>query len=113
MDPFPPKSHWFVKYWHSPKLSKKAWPTTGFAGRCLTAVKRSAWEVWSPERGGIRDILSASQLSRAMIRWRPDTFVVALAATVTLATLLPCRGTGATIFGTLGMVAIGSLFFLQ
>jgi sodium/bile acid cotransporter 7 len=113
MDPFPPKSDWFVKYWHSPKLSKKAWPTTGFAGRCLTAVKRSAWEVWSPERGGIRDILSASQLSRAMIRWRPDTFVVALAATVTLATLLPCRGTGATIFGTLGMVAIGSLFFLQ
>ncbi len=58
-------------------------------------------------------MMQASQLSRAISRWRPDTFVLALAATVTLATLLPCRGIGATIFGTLGMFAIASLFFLQ
>ena len=54
----------------------------------------------------------ASQLRRAS-RWRPDPFVLALAATLTLATLLPCHGIGATIFGTLAMFAIGSLFFLQ
>ncbi|WP_428491946.1 bile acid:sodium symporter family protein [Rhodopila sp.] len=58
-------------------------------------------------------MLKASQLSRTISQWRPDSFVLALAATLTLATLLPCRGISATIFGTLAMFAIGSLFFLQ
>ena len=52
-------------------------------------------------------------VSRVINRWRPDNFVLALAATVACATLLPCRGIGATIFGTLGTFAIASLFFLQ
>jgi sodium/bile acid cotransporter 7 len=44
---------------------------------------------------------------------RPDVFVMALVGTVTIATLLPCDGTSARIFGWLGIFAIGSLFFLQ
>ena len=54
-----------------------------------------------------------SQFSRTISQWRPDTFVLALAATLTLATMLPCRGIGATVFGALATFAIGSLFFLQ
>ena len=46
-------------------------------------------------------------------RLRPDTFVTALAATIALASLLPCRGSAAHAFHILGIVAIGSLFFLQ
>ena len=55
----------------------------------------------------------ADRLSRVVSRLRLDMFVLALAATVMLATFLPCQGTSASIFGTLGLFAIGSLFFLQ
>ena len=58
-------------------------------------------------------MLKASQLSRTISQWRPDSFVLALAATLILATVLPCRGIGATVFGTLATFAIGALFFLQ
>jgi sodium/bile acid cotransporter 7 len=44
---------------------------------------------------------------------RPDTFVMALAGTVTLATVLPCHGAGASVCRGLGVFAIVSLFFLQ
>jgi sodium/bile acid cotransporter 7 len=48
-----------------------------------------------------------------MGRLRPDAFVTALTATITLATLLPCQGVTAHVFHVGGIVAIGSLFFLQ
>jgi sodium/bile acid cotransporter 7 len=42
-----------------------------------------------------------------------DPFLVFLVGTVTLATLLPCRGEGATIFGWITDGAIALLFFLH
>jgi sodium/bile acid cotransporter 7 len=44
---------------------------------------------------------------------RPDWFVLSLIGTVAAASLLPCHGASARMFSTLGMFAIGSLFFLQ
>jgi sodium/bile acid cotransporter 7 len=44
---------------------------------------------------------------------RPDGFVLSLIGVVIVATLLPCDGRGARIFGALGTIAIASLFFLQ
>jgi solute carrier family 10 (sodium/bile acid cotransporter), member 7 len=113
MDPFLPESDWYERYWYSLRPPKKARWIRGFAVLCLAAVNRSASEVCPWQREGHRDLLQLSQRRRAISRWRPDTFVIALAATVTLATLLPCRGIGATIFSILSMFAIGSLFFLQ
>jgi sodium/bile acid cotransporter 7 len=52
-------------------------------------------------------------LPASIRRLRPDAFVMALAATVALATLLPCEGAGARICHIAGFVAIASLFFLQ
>ncbi len=46
-------------------------------------------------------------------RARIDGFVLALLMVVLAATLLPCRGTGATVFHAAGMLAIAALFFLQ
>jgi sodium/bile acid cotransporter 7 len=103
MDPFLPRSDWYERYWYSPRSPKKAIRVLEFASRCVTAVRE-----W-----GKRGMLPLGRLSRTISMWRPDIFVLALAATVALATLLPCRGIGATVFGTLGMFAIGSLFFLQ
>jgi len=48
----------------------------------------------------------ADRLSRVVSWLRLDMFVLALAATVMLATFLPCQGTSASIFGTLGFFAI-------
>ena len=42
-----------------------------------------------------------------------DPFLIFLVGTVTLATLLPCRGEGATIFGWITDAAIALLFFLH
>jgi len=42
-----------------------------------------------------------------------DPFLIFLVGTVTLATLLPCRGEGATIFGWITDGAIALLFFLH
>jgi solute carrier family 10 (sodium/bile acid cotransporter), member 7 len=52
-------------------------------------------------------------LPASIRRLRPDMFVMALAGTVVVATLLPCQGTSARIFHALGLFAIASLFFLQ
>jgi solute carrier family 10 (sodium/bile acid cotransporter), member 7 len=46
-------------------------------------------------------------------RFRPDEFTIAMLATVALAFLLPCHGTGAGLFEALTGVAIALLFFLQ
>ena len=46
-------------------------------------------------------------------RFRPDEFTLAMAATVTIAFLLPCHGAGAQVFEGLTSVAIALLFFLQ
>ncbi len=43
----------------------------------------------------------------------PDPFIVGLVLTVTLASLLPCRGRAADAFGLLTNLAIGLLFFLH
>jgi solute carrier family 10 (sodium/bile acid cotransporter), member 7 len=51
--------------------------------------------------------------TRLLGRFQPDGFVLALVGTVAVATLLPCQGTSATIFHTLGSLAVASLFFLQ
>ncbi len=42
-----------------------------------------------------------------------DGFLLALVATVALASVLPCRGDGAELFGVATNVAIGLLFFLH
>ena len=49
----------------------------------------------------------------SLTRFRPDGFTLAMAATVTLALLLPCQGGSARLFGQLTALAIGLLFFLQ
>jgi solute carrier family 10 (sodium/bile acid cotransporter), member 7 len=46
-------------------------------------------------------------------RFRPDEFTIAMLATVALAFLLPCHGTGAGLFEALTGIAIALLFFLQ
>ncbi len=48
-----------------------------------------------------------------LARFRPDEFTLAMAATVTIALVLPCYGAGAEIFAALTSAAIGLLFFLQ
>jgi solute carrier family 10 (sodium/bile acid cotransporter), member 7 len=58
-------------------------------------------------------MLQVNRAAQSIRRLRPDVFVVALIATVTLTTVLPCEGTSAKVFGAFGMFAIGSLFFLQ
>ncbi|GAB2802557.1 bile acid:sodium symporter [Dyella kyungheensis] len=46
-------------------------------------------------------------------RFLPDRFTCALIVTVTLASLLPCRGTTASVFNVLTDMAIALLFFLH
>jgi solute carrier family 10 (sodium/bile acid cotransporter), member 7 len=46
-------------------------------------------------------------------RLQPHWFVLALVAVVVVASVLPCQGAGAKVFGVLAMAAISSLFFLQ
>ena len=47
-------------------------------------------------------------------KWpRPDWFLVGLIAVVATASVLPCDGAGARVFGVLAVAAIASLFFLQ
>jgi solute carrier family 10 (sodium/bile acid cotransporter), member 7 len=58
-------------------------------------------------------MLHASRIGQSIKQFRPDVFVMALVGTVTIATLLPCEGDSARFFSALGVVAIGSLFFLQ
>src|SRR5271157_3346897 len=58
-------------------------------------------------------MVQASRIGQNIRRLRPDMFVLALVGTVTVATLLPCQGTSARMFGVLAVFAVGSLFFLQ
>ena len=44
---------------------------------------------------------------------KPDNFTIALLVTVALASLLPCSGTTAVVFGNITTIAIGLLFFLH
>ena len=46
-------------------------------------------------------------------RYLPDPFVLALLATVAFASLLPCRGAAAVVFGWLTVAAIALLFFMH
>jgi solute carrier family 10 (sodium/bile acid cotransporter), member 7 len=61
---------------------------------------------------------------RAVERWRgriaagwrrlqSDWFIVALIGVVATASVVPCRGAGADVFGALATIAISMLFFLQ
>jgi len=52
-------------------------------------------------------------LPASLRRLQPDAFVMALAATVAAATIVPCHGLGAVVFHVLGFLAIATLFFLQ
>lgn len=46
-------------------------------------------------------------------RIKPDNFTLALLATVAAATIVPCTGRAAVVFGDVTAVAIGALFFLH
>lgn len=48
-----------------------------------------------------------------VVRLPVDGFIVALVVVVLTATLLPCRGNGARVFGALATLAITALFFMQ
>ncbi len=50
---------------------------------------------------------------QALRRYGPDPFVLALIATVGVASLLPCRGVAAQTFGWLTTFAIALLFFMH
>jgi sodium/bile acid cotransporter 7 len=52
-------------------------------------------------------------LSRIVSTLKPDSFTVALLATVAIATVLPCSGQAAAVAGTITTFAIGLLFFLH
>jgi sodium/bile acid cotransporter 7 len=45
--------------------------------------------------------------------WVPDPYIISLLATVALATVLPCQGVWATVFGWIKEAAIVVLFFLN
>jgi predicted Na+-dependent transporter len=66
---------------------------------------------WRPERLVARE--SLARFVRFLSRFQPDGFVIALIGTVAVAALLPCQGTSAKVFHALGVLAVGSLFFLQ
>jgi solute carrier family 10 (sodium/bile acid cotransporter), member 7 len=48
-----------------------------------------------------------------LARFRPDEFTLAMVATVIIALVAPCYGTGVPVFAALTSAAIGLLFFLQ
>jgi len=50
---------------------------------------------------------------RLNFRFMPDPFIVGLITTVTIASILPCRGQGAVVFGFITNAAIALLFFLH
>ena len=53
------------------------------------------------------------RLAAVYRRLQLDWFILALVGAVTMASLLPCHGAGAQVFGSLAVLAISSLFFLQ
>src|SRR5208337_2392885 len=60
-----------------------------------------------------QDFILQAPVKDMLARLRPDEFTLAMAATVTIALVLPCYGAGAEIFAALTSAAIGLLFFLQ
>ena len=52
-------------------------------------------------------------MATARAGWRIDPFTIAIAITVGVASLLPCRGRGAEAFALITDLAIGLLFFLH
>ncbi|WEF33408.1 bile acid:sodium symporter family protein [Pseudoduganella chitinolytica] len=54
-----------------------------------------------------------SSASAFLSRLKPDSFTLALLATVAIASVLPCTGQAAVVFGDITTVAIGLLFFLH
>jgi sodium/bile acid cotransporter 7 len=76
----------------------------------MNKLSRAEWN-WRHERLATRKSLAL--FVRFLSRFQPDGFVIALIGTVAVATLLPCQGTSAKIFHALGVLAVGSLFFLQ
>jgi len=60
-----------------------------------------------------KDFASQTAPMKMLARFRPDEFTLAMAATVTIALVLPCYDAGAQLFAALTSVAIGLLFFLQ
>lgn len=50
---------------------------------------------------------------QTLVRFKPDNFTLALLATVAVASLLPCTGQAAVVFGDVTTIAIGLLFFLH
>src|SRR5215469_8894802 len=59
---------------------------------------------------GARPIQSIVMFLRRLL---PDRFTCALIVTVVLASVLPCRGSAASVFNVLTDVAIALLFFLH
>jgi sodium/bile acid cotransporter 7 len=56
---------------------------------------------------------SLARLVSSLRRLAPDAFTIWLLCTVVLASVLPCQGQAAQVFGNLTTVAIGLLFFLH
>jgi sodium/bile acid cotransporter 7 len=52
-------------------------------------------------------------MMRKLLYFRPDNFTLFLVGTVLLATVLPCQGVAAEVFGVAANVAIALLFFLH
>ncbi|GAB0115466.1 bile acid:sodium symporter family protein [Acidisoma sp. C75] len=50
---------------------------------------------------------------RMLLDFLPDGFTLAIVATVAIASILPCHGQGAVIFGWLTTLAIAVMFFMQ
>jgi len=57
--------------------------------------------------------LLMSSFATYLSRIKPDNFTLSLLATVTVATVLPCSGRTAVVFGDITALAIGLLFFLH
>ncbi|HEX8604136.1 MAG TPA: bile acid:sodium symporter family protein [Pseudoduganella sp.] len=49
----------------------------------------------------------------SLAKFRPDSFTLILLATIAVATILPCTGQAAVVFGDTTTVVIGLLFFLH
>jgi solute carrier family 10 (sodium/bile acid cotransporter), member 7 len=54
-----------------------------------------------------------SSVRSSLAQFKPDNFTLVLLATVALATVLPCTGQAAVVFGDVTAIVIGLLFFLH
>ncbi|QGZ39076.1 sodium/bile acid cotransporter 7 [Pseudoduganella flava] len=58
-------------------------------------------------------VSAIASLSQSLLRLKPDNFTLALLTTVAVASVLPCTGQAAAVFGDVTTFAIGLLFFLH